>query len=54
VGGAAVAAVSRGDRPISSGVVLAYAAASTAAVVALLVARRLPRSLKRSVAPATQ
>ena len=55
VGGAAVAAVSRGDRPISAGVVLAFGAAALAAVVALFVARRLPGSLDRAqAAPATQ
>ena len=49
------AAVSRGDRPVSGGVVLAFAAAALAAVVALFVARRLPGSLDRSqVAPATR
>ena len=37
VGGAAVAAVSRGDRPIAGGVVLAFAAAALAAVLALVV-----------------
>jgi MFS family permease len=55
VGGAAVAAVSRGDRSISTGIVLAYAAAALAATVGLLVTRRLPGSLERSsLAPATQ
>jgi MFS family permease len=55
VGGAAVAAVSRADRSISIGIVLAYAAAALASVVALLVARRLPGSLDRApVARATQ
>lgn len=55
VGGAAVAAVSRGDRPVTAGVVLAFAAAALAAVTALFVTRRLPGSLDRSeVAPTTQ
>jgi MFS family permease len=53
VGGAALAAVSRGDRPLSGGVVLAFAAAALAAVTALFVARRLPGSLDRSPAVPT-
>jgi MFS family permease len=55
VGGAAVAAVSRASRPVSGGVVLAFAAAALAAVVALFVARRLPGTLDRTTAePATR
>jgi hypothetical protein len=55
VGGAAVAAVSRGSRPVSAGIVLAFAAASMAAVVGLFVSRRLPGTLDRSLAePATR
>ena len=55
VGGAAVAAVSRASRPVSGGVVLAFAAAALAAVVALFVARRLPGTLDRTPAePATR
>ncbi len=55
VGGAAVAAVSRGGRPVSGGVVLAFGAAALAAIAALCVSRRLPGSLDRSeVAPTTQ
>jgi MFS family permease len=55
VGGAAVAAASRGNRPLSGGVVLAFAAAALAAVVALFVARRLPGTLDRTPAePATR
>jgi MFS family permease len=55
VGGAAVAAVSRASRPVSGGIVLAFAAAALAAVVALFVARRLPGTLDRIPAePATR
>ena len=50
VGGAAVAAVSRGSQPIAGGVVIAFAAAALAAVLALVVARRLPGSLERNPA----
>jgi len=51
VGGAAVAAVSRGTRPIAGGVVIAFAVAALAAVTALVIARRLPGSLPRTAAP---
>jgi MFS family permease len=55
VGGAAVAATSRGNGAISSGIFVAFAAAALAAVIALFVTRRLPGSLDRSeVTPATQ
>jgi len=55
IGGAAVAAVSRGSRAIAGGVVIAFAMAALAAIVALLVAGRLPGSLERSPAePATR
>ena len=55
IGGAAVAAVSRGSRAIADGVVIAFAMAALAAVVALLLAGRLPGSLERSPAePATR
>jgi MFS family permease len=55
VGGAAVTAVSRGGRPVAAGVLIAFAAAALAAVVALVLARRLPGSLARSErAPATR
>ncbi len=50
VGGAAVAAVSRGSRPVAGGVVIAFAVAALAAVLALVIARRLPGSLERSPA----
>ena len=50
VGGAAVAAVSRGSRPIAGGVVIAFAAAALAAVLALVVVRRLPGSLEHTPA----
>jgi hypothetical protein len=50
VGGAAVAAVSGGARPIAGGVVIAFAVAALAAVIALVVAGRLPGSLERSPA----
>jgi MFS family permease len=50
IGGAAVAAVSRGTRPVAGGVVIAFAAAALAAVVALVIARRLPGSLERAAA----
>jgi len=50
VGGAAVAAVSRGTQPIAGGVVIAFAAAALAAVLALVIARRLPGSLERNPA----
>lgn len=51
VGGTAVAAVSRGTQPIAGGVVIAFAAAALAAVLALVIARRLPGSLERNPAP---
>jgi len=51
VGGAAVAAVSRGTRPIAGGVVIAFAVAALAAVTALVIARRLPGSLPQTAAP---
>jgi len=50
VGGSAVAAVSRGTQPIAGGVVIAFAAAALAAVLALVIARRLPGSLERNPA----
>jgi MFS family permease len=51
VGGAAVAAVSRGTGPIAGGVVIAFAVAALAAVMALVIARRLPGSLAHTAAP---
>jgi MFS family permease len=54
VGGAAVAAVSRGARPIAGGVVVAYAVAALAAVMALVIARRLPGSLARAPSTASR
>jgi hypothetical protein len=55
IGGAAVAAVSRGTRPVASGVLIAFVVAALAAIVALVISRRLPGSLTRAVeAPATQ
>ncbi len=48
IGGAAVAAFSRGARAVAGGVVIAFAVAGLAAVLALLVARRLPGSLVRA------
>jgi MFS family permease len=45
VGGAAVAAVAHTAHPVSTGVVVAFAAAGLAAVAALLVSHRLPRTL---------
>jgi MFS family permease len=48
VGGAAVAAVTRGTRPVAGGVLIAFAVAAVAAVMALAIARRLPGSLVRS------
>jgi hypothetical protein len=51
VGGAAVAAVSRGTRPVAGGVLIAFAAAAVAAVMALVIARRLPGSLAHSATP---
>jgi MFS family permease len=44
-GGAAVAAVTRSGRAVSDGVVFAFGAAALAAIVALLVARRLPTTV---------
>ncbi len=49
IGGAAVAAVSRGTRPVAGGIVIAFAVAALAAVLALVVARRLPGSLTSPV-----
>jgi MFS family permease len=49
IGGAAVAAFSRHARPVGAGVVVAFAVAAGAAVVALAIARRLPGSLARTV-----
>ncbi len=54
VGGAAVAAVSRGDGPIAGGVVIAFAVAALAAAMALVISRRLPGSLARTPAPASR
>lgn len=49
IGGAAVAAFSRGSRPVAAGVVIAYAVAGLAAMLALVIAPRLPGSLARAV-----
>jgi MFS family permease len=49
-GGAAVAALSGGARPIAGGVAIAFAVAALAAVIALVVAGRLPGSLELSPA----
>jgi MFS family permease len=49
-GGAAVAAVSRGSRPIAGGVLIAFVVAALAAVLALVIAGRLPGSLHRAPA----
>ncbi len=49
IGGAAVAAFTRHARPVGAGVLVAFAVAGTAAVVALAIARRLPGSLARTV-----
>jgi MFS family permease len=54
VGGAAVAAVSRGARPVAGGVLIAFAVAAAAAVVALAIARRLPGSLAHSATPVSR
>ena len=54
VGGAAVAAVSRGTRPIAGGVVIAFAMAALAAVTALVITRRLPGSLPHTAAPVSR
>jgi MFS family permease len=52
VGGAAVAAVSRAAHPVSGGVALAYAAAAAAAVFAVFLSPRLPRTTgAREAAP---
>ena len=48
IGGAAVAAFSRGARPVAVGVLIAFALAGLAAALALVVARRLPGSLMRA------
>ena len=45
IGGAAVAAVLAGSRPVAAGVVVAFAVAALAAVIGLVIARRLPGSL---------
>lgn len=47
LGGAAVAAVSHSTRPVSTGVVIAFGAASVAAVVAVVISRRLPGTVNR-------
>lgn len=47
IGGAAVATFSRGARPVAGGVLVAFAVAGLAAVLALVIARRLPGSLVR-------
>jgi MFS family permease len=44
IGGAAVATASRGTHPVSDGVALAYGAAAVAAVVAVILSPRLPRT----------
>ena len=55
MGGAAVAAVSRSTRPIAGGVLIAFGVAALAAVLAIVLAGRLPGSLQRSHAePVTQ
>jgi len=55
IGGAAVAAFSRGVRPVAAGVVLAFAVAALAAVIGLVIARRLPGSLTTvAVAPTSR
>ncbi len=46
-GGAAVAAASSGTRPVAGGVLIAFAVAALAAVLALVIAGRLPGSLER-------
>jgi MFS family permease len=48
IGGAAVAAVSRGTRPVAVGVLIAFAVAGLAAALALVIAGRLPGSLVRT------
>jgi MFS family permease len=48
IGGAAVAAVSRGTRPVAGGVLIAFAVAGLAAALALVIAGRLPGSLART------
>jgi hypothetical protein len=53
VGGAAVAAVSRAARPVSGGIVIAFAAAALAGIAALAVTGRLPGSLAEATAPTT-
>ena len=50
IGGAAVAAFSQGSRPVAAGVLIAYAVAGLAAMLALVIAPRLPGSLARAVA----
>jgi hypothetical protein len=47
VGGAAVAVFSHSGRPVSTGILLAFAASATAGLVALLVSRRLPGTIAR-------
>jgi len=45
VGGAAVALVSHGSRPVSGGVAIAFGAAGLAGIGGLLVSRRLPGTI---------
>lgn len=52
VGGAAVAAVSRGKLPISNGITIAFSVAALGATVALILSRRLPRTIGLSPEPA--
>ncbi|HVB92415.1 MAG TPA: MFS transporter [Acidimicrobiales bacterium] len=47
LGGAAVAAVSHSARPVSTGVVIAFAAAACAALMAMFISRRLPGTVNR-------
>jgi MFS family permease len=54
IGGAAVAAVARGKWPVSTGVSIAFGVAALAAIVALALAQRLPRTIQRDQAPLTQ
>jgi len=44
IGGAAVAAISRGSRPVSSGVAIAFGIAACAAIAAILLSPRLPQT----------
>jgi hypothetical protein len=50
-GGAAVAAVSRGNLPVSTGVAIAFAIASVAGIVAIVLSPRLPRTVVRHPSP---